>query len=54
MNRKEGLHSRLRIQQNRLGVGYDTQGYTKSAQMLAYSVALLVAGWTVQFNASLC
>ena len=52
MNWNEGLHSWLRSKLNRLV--RDTKGYTKSAQMLVYSVALLVEDWTAQFNASLC
>ena len=52
VNWNEGLHSWLRSQLNRLV--RDTTGYTKSAQMLVYPVALMVEAWTAQFNASLC
>ena len=52
VNRNEGWHSWLRSQLNRLV--RDTKGYTKSAPMLAYSVAVMVEDWTAQFNASLC
>ena len=52
MNWNEGWHSWLRSQLNRLA--RDTKGYTKSAPMLAYSVAPMVEDWTAQFNASLC
>ena len=52
VNRNEGLHSWLRSKLNRLA--RDTKGYTKSAPMLVYSLALMVENWTAQFNANLC
>ena len=52
VNWNEGLHSWLRSQLNRLV--RDRKGYTKSAPILVYSLALLVEDWTAQFNASLC
>ena len=52
VNWNEGWHSWLRSQLNRLA--RDTKGYTKSAPMLAYSLALMMEDWTAQFNASLC
>ena len=52
VNWNEGLHSWLRSKLNRLV--RDTKGYTKSAQILVYALALIVENWTAQFNASLC
>ena len=52
VNWNEGLHSWLRSKLNRLG--RRTKGYTKSAEMLVYSVALLLADWTSKPNNSLC
>ena len=44
MNWNEGLHSVLGSKLNRLV--RDTKGYTRSAQMLVYAPAALVADWT--------
>lgn len=52
VNWNEGLHSWLRSKLNRLA--RDTKGYTKSAAMLVYSVALLLADWTSKPNTTLC
>lgn len=52
VNWNEGLHSWLRSKLNRPGRG--TKGYTKSAEMPVYSVALLLSDWTSKPNNSLC
>ena len=52
VNWNEGPHSWLRSKLNRLGRW--TKGYTKSVEMLVYSLALLLADWTSKPNNSLC
>ena len=52
VNWNEGLHSWLRSKLNRLV--RRTKGYTKSIEMLVYSVALLLADWTSKPNTCLC